>query len=158
MTFVKGFPLIRLVASMCSHGAVQPDRTRIIFNSKDKATSLRVENRSDKLPYLAYSWIENEKGEKSDEFLVALPPIQRLEPKATSQVRIMKQAATAKLPTDRESLFYYNLREIPPVPEGSESPSKVALSYSGDPPHYAKKWAIMLSNSYRLASRITSLP
>ncbi|MWL34880.1 fimbrial biogenesis chaperone, partial [Escherichia coli] len=61
-----------------------------------------------------------EKGEKSDEFLVALPPIQRLEPKATSQVRIMKQAATAKLPTDRESLFYYNLREIPPVPEGSE--------------------------------------
>ena len=120
MTFVKGFPLILLVASMCSHGAVQPDRTRIIFNSKDKATSLRVENRSDKLPYLAYSWIENEKGEKSDEFLVALPPIQRLEPKATSQVRIMKQAATAKLPTDRESLFYYNLREIPPVPEGSE--------------------------------------
>ncbi len=64
MTFVKGFPLILLVASMCSHGAVQPDRTRIIFNSKDKATSLRVENRSDKLPYLAYSWIENEKGEK----------------------------------------------------------------------------------------------
>ncbi len=105
MTFVKGFPLILLVASMCSHGAVQPDRTRIIFNSKDKATSLRVENRSDKLPYLAYSWIENEKGEKSDEFLVALPPIQRLEPKATSQVRIMKQAATAKLPTDRESLL-----------------------------------------------------
>lgn len=50
MTFVKGFPLILLVASMCSHGAVQPDRTRIIFNSKDKATSLRVENRSDKLP------------------------------------------------------------------------------------------------------------
>lgn len=50
MTFVKGFPLILLVASMCSHGAVQPDRTRIIFNSKDKATNLRVENRSDKLP------------------------------------------------------------------------------------------------------------
>ncbi len=50
MTFVKGFPLILLVASMCSHGAVQPDRTRIIFNSKDKATSLRVENRSEKLP------------------------------------------------------------------------------------------------------------
>lgn len=43
MTFVKGFPLILLVASLCSHGAVQPDRTRIIFNSKDKATSLRVE-------------------------------------------------------------------------------------------------------------------
>lgn len=68
MTFVKGFPLILLVASMCSHGAVQPDRTRIIFNSKDKATNLRVENRSDKLPYLAYSWIENERERKAMNF------------------------------------------------------------------------------------------
>ena len=57
-----------------------------------------MDNRSDKLPYLAYSWLENEKGEKSDDLLVALPPIQRLEPKATTQVRIVKQASTTKLP------------------------------------------------------------
>ncbi len=75
----------------------------------------------------------------------------------------MKQAATAKLPTDRESLFS-NLREIPPVPEGSEGhailqvavQSRIKLFWR--PAAYAKKWAIMLSNSYRLASRITSLP
>ncbi|WP_256932695.1 fimbrial biogenesis chaperone, partial [Escherichia coli] len=65
----------------------------------------------------AYSWLENEKGEKSDDLLVALPPIQRLEPKATTQVRIVKQASTAKLPGDRETLFFYNMREIPPAPE-----------------------------------------
>ena len=92
MTFMKGLPLLLLVASLCSHAALQPDRTRIVFNANDKATSLRVDNRSDKLPYLAYSWLENEKGEKSDDLLVALPPIQRLEPKATTQVRIVKQA------------------------------------------------------------------
>ncbi len=38
------------------------------------------------------------KGEKSDALLVALPPIQRLEPKATSQVRVVKQASTTQLP------------------------------------------------------------
>ena len=70
MTFMKGLPLLLLVASLCSHAALQPDRTRIVFNANDKATSLRVDNRSDKLPYLAYSWLENEKGEKSDEFLL----------------------------------------------------------------------------------------
>ncbi|MBF4212028.1 molecular chaperone, partial [Pseudomonas donghuensis] len=33
---------------------------------------------------------------------------------ASSQVRIVKQAATRQLPKDRESLFYFNLREVPP--------------------------------------------
>ncbi|GCR48120.1 periplasmic pilin chaperone [Escherichia coli] len=65
MTFMKGLPLLLLVASLCSHAALQPDRTRIVFNANDKATSLRVDNRSDKLPYLAYSWLENEKGRKA---------------------------------------------------------------------------------------------
>lgn len=120
MTICKGMFLILLTTSLYSHAAVQPDRTRIVFDANTKATSLRVENRSEKQPYLAYSWIENEKGEKSDDFLVALPPIQRLEPKATSQVRIVKQASTAQLPADRETLFYFNLREIPPTPDKSD--------------------------------------
>ena len=54
MTFMKGLPLLLLIASLCSYAALQPDRTRIVFNANDKATSLRVDNRSDKLPYLAY--------------------------------------------------------------------------------------------------------
>lgn len=119
MTFIKGLPLMLLTISLGCNAAVQPDRTRIVFNANDKATSLRIENQSDKLPYLAYSWIENEKGEKSDALLVALPPIQRLEPKATSQVRVVKQASTTQLPGDRETLFFYNMREIPPAPDKS---------------------------------------
>ena len=119
MTFIKGLPLMLLTISLGCNAAVQPDRTRIVFNANDKATSLRIENQSDKLPYLAYSWIENEKGEKSDALLVALPPIQRMEPKATSQVRVVKQASTAQLPGDRETLFFYNMREIPPAPDKS---------------------------------------
>lgn len=45
---------------------------------------------------------------------MALPPIQRIEAGSASQVRIVKQAATSQLPKDRESLFYFNLREVPP--------------------------------------------
>ena len=139
MTFMKGLPLLLLVASLCSHAALQPDRTRIVFNANDKATSLRVDNRSDKLPYLAYSWLENEKGEKSDDLLVALPPIQRLEPKATTQVRIVKQASTTKLPGDRETLCFYNMREIPPAPEKNSDhavlqvaiQSRITIAYLG---------------------------
>lgn len=162
MTFMEGLPLLLLVASLCSHAALQPDRTRIVFNANDKATSLRVDNRSDKLPYLAYSWLENEKGEKSDDLLVALPPIQRLEPKATTQVRIVKQASTAKLPGDRETLFFYNMREfLPPRKKTAtmpfcKSPFRVVSRCSGDRLHYARKQEKRSNCSYRLASRATN--
>ena len=131
MTFMKGLPLMLLtMPALGSNAALQPDRTRIVFNANDKATSLRIENRSDKLPYLAYSWLENEKGEKSDALLVALPPIQRLEPKATTQVRVVKQASTTQLPGDRETLFFYNMREIPPAPEKSSDHADTAGRHS----------------------------
>lgn len=117
MTLLKTLPILLLAISLNSQAAIQPDRTRIIFNASDKASSLKLENQSKQLPYLAYSWIENEKGKKDDTFLVALPPIQRLNPGAVSQVRIVKQDKTRSLPLDRESLFFFNVREIPPAPE-----------------------------------------
>lgn len=117
MTLYRGIPLLLLAFSLCGQAALQPDRTRVIFNSNEKASSLKIDNQSPKDPYLAYSWIEDEKGNKTDASLTALPPIQRVNPGAMTQVRIVKQAAAAQLPADRESLFYYNLREIPPAPE-----------------------------------------
>ncbi|HGW6104750.1 TPA: molecular chaperone [Citrobacter werkmanii] len=106
-----------LVCSSAAHGAVNLDRTRLIFNENEKSVSLKIENMSKKLPYLAYSWTENRQGQKNDTFFVALPPLQRLEPGAISQVRVMKQPGVTGLPTDRESLFYFDLQEIPPQPE-----------------------------------------
>lgn len=161
MTFMKGLPLLLLVASLCSHAALQPDRTRIVFNANDKATSLRVDNRSDKLPTSLIPGSKM-KREKSDDLLVALPPIQRLEPKATTQVRIVKQASTTKLPGDRETLFFYNMREIPPSPEKTaampfcKSPFRVVSRYSGDRLHYARKQEKRSSYSYKSASRATN--
>lgn len=162
MTFIKGLPLMLLTISLGCNAAVQPDRTRIVFNANDKATSLRIENQSDKLPYLAYSRIENEKGEKSDALLVALPPIQRLEPKATSQVRVVKQASTTQLHGDRETLFsticakFLPLRIKAATMRYFRSLFKVVLNCSGDRLHYARKQEKRSNCSYRSASRATN--
>lgn len=121
-------PIVLLALSLTSQAAIQPDRTRIIFNGNEKASSLKIENQSKQLPYLAYSWIEDEKGNKDDTFLVALPPIQRLNPSAISQVRIVKQDKARSLPQDREMLFYFNVREIPPAPENKGSNAIVQMA------------------------------
>lgn len=128
MTLSKALYILALLMPMVSHSAIQPDRTRIVFNSNEKASSLKLENQSKKFPYLAYSWIENEQGQKEDRYFSALPPIQRLEPGTLTQVRIVKQANVTTLPADRESLFYFNVREIPPEPENNGNTAIVQLA------------------------------
>lgn len=128
MTHTKGLLWLLLSLSLSCQAAVSPDRTRVIFNGTSKAASLKLTNASTELPYLAYSWIEDEKGNKSDTFFAALPPMQRLEPGAITQVRIVKQSSASTLPADRESLFYYNIREIPPAPDTAENHSVVQVA------------------------------
>ncbi|EBH1886803.1 molecular chaperone [Salmonella enterica] len=94
--------------------AVALDRTRVIYDGDMKSISLNITNHNKQLPYLAQAWIENEEGEKISEPLAVLPPIQRIEPGKASQIRVQRLPQAATLPQDRESVFYFNLREIPP--------------------------------------------
>ncbi|OKB66835.1 molecular chaperone [Serratia marcescens] len=97
-----------------SHAAIALDRTRVIFDGAGKSMSLSIRNENTTLPYLAQGWIEDSAGKKIESPLMVLPPLQRVEAGAGSQVKIQATPAAAKLPQDRESLFYFNLREIPP--------------------------------------------
>ncbi|HFK4418707.1 TPA: molecular chaperone [Vibrio parahaemolyticus] len=98
-----------------AHAALSFDRTRIIFNGADKRVSATVQNKNEKNPYLAQSWIEDERGNKNNLPFVVVPPLQRLNAGDVSQIRIESIAnLVATLPQDRESVYYFNLREIPP--------------------------------------------
>jgi len=97
--------------------AIALDRTRVIYTSAEKSVSLSITNLNQQLPYLAQGWIEDAEGKKISSPLIVLPPIQRLEPGASSQVKVQGLPAAMTLPQDQESLFYFNLREIPPRSE-----------------------------------------
>lgn len=97
-----------------AQAAIALDRTRVIFDGQNKSISLNISNENKQLPYLAQAWIEDAQQQKVTGPLVVTPPVQRVEPGARSMVRIASSPETAKLPQDRESLFYFNLREIPP--------------------------------------------
>lgn len=101
-------------ASYPAISAVNLDRTRIIYNASDKSVSVMLENQSKDMPYLAQVWLENAQGEKITSPLVALPPMQRIDAGQKSQIRILQLPETEGLSKDRESLFYFNVREVPP--------------------------------------------
>ncbi|AFH94413.1 MULTISPECIES: fimbrial biogenesis chaperone [Providencia] len=103
------------ISVQTAFAAINIDRTRIIFPGQDKSVSLVINNQSKTLPYLAQSWMEDDKGNKIAEPFTVLPPMQRVEPNTKNQIKIIKTEAIDKLPQDRESLFYLNVREIPPV-------------------------------------------
>lgn len=102
-----------LVANQAS-AAISLDRTRVIFEGTAKSASLSITNQNPQLPYLAQAWIEDEKGNKINSPLTALPPLQRVEAGKKSQVKVQALPAVSQLAQDRETLYYFNLREIPP--------------------------------------------
>jgi P pilus assembly chaperone PapD len=118
LPFVRGtfaVALLSLTALQAANAAVALDRTRVIFEGGHKSISVNIRNDNSSLPYLAQSWIEDENGQKIQSPMMALPPLQRLEPSAKSMVKIqLASGAEAKLAQDKETLFYFNLREIPP--------------------------------------------
>lgn len=103
-------------------GAVNVDRTRIILGTEQKSVSVVLTNESTDTPYLAQAWIEDQDGKMTND-LLALPPLQRIDAGKKAQVRIMQMSAAAKarLPQDRETLFYFNVREIPPAPKDKDA-------------------------------------
>lgn len=97
-----------------AQAAIALDRTRVIFDGSVQSVSLSVSNQNKQLPYLAQGWLEDEQGNKIQNPLTVLPPVQRIEPGKPSQVKIQALPAAKMLPQDRETLYYFNLREIPP--------------------------------------------
>lgn len=107
--------LATVFLSISAHSAVTLDRTRIIFPASEKSINVSISNDNPEEAYLAQSWIEDIEGNKLTKgAILATPPLQRIEPTSHSLVRLSTTPELSKLPQDRESVFYFNLREVPP--------------------------------------------
>ncbi|VEI77011.1 Chaperone protein papD precursor [Serratia fonticola] len=122
---LTGGLLIGVLGMQQAQAAIALDRTRVVFSGAEKSVSLSISNENKQLPYLAQGWVEDAQGNKITTPLTVLPPLQRLEPGAKSQVKVQALPAANLLAQDRETLFYFNLREIPPK---SDKPNTLQLA------------------------------
>lgn len=93
-------------------GGVALGATRVIYSAGATQTSLGVTNTDTKNPFLIQSWVEDTTGKKSEAFVVT-PPLFVAKPSGENILRIMYVGAP--LPTDRESVFWMNVKAIPSV-------------------------------------------
>ncbi|ELX8379818.1 molecular chaperone [Providencia vermicola] len=107
--------LLTMSVAMSAYSAITLDRTRIIFPGSERSINIRITNDNPEEAYLAQSWIEDLQGNKLTKgAILSTPPLQRVEANSDSLVRLSVTPLLAQLPQDRESVFYFNLREVPP--------------------------------------------
>ncbi|CAB3830045.1 putative fimbrial chaperone LpfB [Achromobacter aegrifaciens] len=103
------FALVATLAHANAAAGVLVGGTRVIFNEKDRESSIPVKN-TGVSPYVVQAWIDAGEGAAKAPF-VASPPLSRLDPGQENVLRILRLAGN--LPLDRESVFWLNVKEIP---------------------------------------------
>jgi chaperone protein EcpD len=96
--------------------------TRVVFPAQQGEVTLRLSNEGDK-PALVEAWIDTGNPNSTPDsvstpFLIT-PPVFRMEAHKDQSLRILYTQGSQPLPTDRESLFWLNVLEIPPKPTGA---------------------------------------
>lgn len=108
-----------------SHAALTISNTRIVFDSDKRSTSVTVANPSKSI-YAAQAWINTVEDDQSTAVpFIASPPLFRLNPGKEQQVQINRLPNA--LPMDRESLFFFNVQELPQADKDQKNALNVAL-------------------------------
>ncbi|WMY75568.1 fimbria/pilus periplasmic chaperone [Buttiauxella selenatireducens] len=96
-------------------GGIAVGATRVIYNADSREASLAVINHSGAQYFLIQSWVDDSAGSKKVPFTIT-PPLFRLNANKENMLRIIKSGEG--LPQDRESVYWVNVKAIPPAPEG----------------------------------------
>ena len=94
-----------------SYAALTVSNTRVVFDSDKRNVSLIVHNPSNK-PFAVQTWVNTAADDQTTAVpFIASPPLFRLNAGKEQQVQL--NALPHTLPKDRESLFYFNVQELP---------------------------------------------
>jgi fimbrial chaperone protein len=86
--------------------------TRVIFGERDREASIPVKNTGNS-PYVVQTWVEGDDASQEIKApFIVTPPLSRLDPGAENILRIIR-LPSGSLPSDRESVFRLNVKEIP---------------------------------------------
>jgi len=107
--------LIGLCAAHSALAGVVVGATRVILQEDRREAVVPVKN-ADSQPYVVQAWIDggSTKGGAKAPFFVT-PPLSRLDPGKENLLRVMP--VKHRLPADRESLLWLNVKEIPATPK-----------------------------------------
>lgn len=104
--------------------------TRLIYPANQKEITVKLNNNGTQ-PALTQSWIDTGSVESTPTsskapFLLS-PPVARIDPAKGQTLRVLFTGAP--LAKDKESVFWLNVLEIPPKPQGSENLNTLQMAF-----------------------------
>lgn len=107
-----------LAFSASAFAQTQVHGTRVIYPAEEREVTVGVDNVG-KTPRLLQVWVddgsESATAETAKAPFMVTPPISRVEPGKGQSFRLM--FVGGEVPQDRESVFWFNVLEVPPKPE-----------------------------------------
>jgi len=102
--------------------------TRVVYPAQEREVTVKIDNRGDK-PVLAQSWVDDGVADATPETARApftiTPPVNRINPGKGQTLRLMYTGEP--LPTDRESVFWLNVLEVPPMNKEKQNQLQMAF-------------------------------
>ena len=118
MMWIKPISVVVLLLSAAvssTYAAVQALATRIVYSGENAAATLSIRNNADQA-YMLQTWLSDAQAQNSKNLpLIVVPPLLKIDAGKESVLRFMYSGQG--LPTDKESLFWIHLQEIPPKPK-----------------------------------------
>jgi chaperone protein EcpD len=122
--------LLAALIACQAQASIVMNNTRVIYNARDREVTVPISNRSSK-PVLVQSWIDNGDTQADPSTVqtpfIILPPVTRVDGNSAKTLRL-RAVDIAALPSDRESVFWLNVLDVPAkLPGNNLSRLQVAL-------------------------------
>lgn len=104
--------------------------TRVIYPAKDREVTVQLQNESS-IPSLVQAWVSKSMKTAGPDGetvpFVVVPPMARISPSRGQAMRL--SFTGADLPQDRESLFWFNVLDVPGVAQSKDAKNELQLAY-----------------------------
>ena len=119
--------LVIMCTTLSAQAGVMSASTRVIYDAAQREKSLMLNN-TNTYPVIVQSWVDDGSGDpvNAKAPFIVLPAVFRLLPGKTQAIRIIYNQE--RLPEDRESMFWLNLYEIPPLTGREGNDPRITLA------------------------------
>lgn len=128
------FALVALLSiAQVANASVVITGTRVIYPSDQREVNVQLTNTGTS-PALVQVWVDvytepnapKQQATEQDIPFILSPPVFRINPKEGQTIRLMNVGGN--LPQDRESVFYFNVLDIPPAPSADKTENYLQLA------------------------------
>ncbi len=130
--FLRRGIVVFLLTATCSQtiASVVITGTRLIYPADEKEITVSLNNNGEQ-PVLVQAWMDSgdplSNASEAVAPFVLSPPVFRMDPKAVQSLRVIFTAAD--LPKDKESIFWFNLLEIPSLPSEAVTANMLQMAF-----------------------------